>query len=341
MKKIDFKVLFKLLGGLAIWGLAYSQLLSVASFLTNLLPLGAESKAAESARFFLYDAPKVLMLLMLVIFIMGVVRSFFSPVNTRKLLAGRRRGFGNILASLLGVVTPFCSCSAVPLFIAFLGAGIPLGVTFSFLIAAPLVNEIALGLLWALVGWKVALLYLVLGLLVAVIAGYVLGQMGLEKWLEGWVRDMQAGPDKASSVATLSLEQRMSEGLKSVKEIVGKVWIWILIGVGVGAAIHGYAPEDMLESLLGAQQWWSVPLAVLIGIPLYANHAAILPVASALLGKGVSVGTVLAFMMSVTALSAPEMIILRRVLKKKLIALFIAVVAVGILMAGFIFNWLL
>ncbi len=339
MKKM-IKPFFQSLFVFALWAALYTQLAPLTDFLTGLLPLDQKSHEAEIVRYFLYDGPKVIWLLVLIIFVMGLVRSFFTPEHTRKVLAGKKEGIGNVLAALLGVVTPFCSCSAVPMFIGFLSAGVPLGVTFSFLIAAPMVNEIALGLLWALVGWKAALLYMVFGLLVAIIAGAFLGKLGLEGWLEDWVQDLRQTKDNLPDVK-LNWEARVKLGLDAVRDIVGKIWLWVLAGVGVGALIHGYAPTDLLAQLMGPSTWWSVPLAVVVGIPLYANHAAILPVATALLGKGAALGTVLAFMMSVTALSVPEMIILRKVLKKRLIGVFIGVVASGILLAGYLFNLVL
>ncbi|MGE0109634.1 MAG: permease [Bdellovibrionales bacterium] len=341
IEKRDLFSILKIVGGVFLWGGIYFSLENASSFLVSLLPVASDTEVSQSLQFFFYDAPKVFMLLVLVIFVMGLMRSFFSPERTKQILAGHHKGTGHIMAALLGVMTPFCSCSAVPLFIGFLGAGVPIGITFSFLIAAPLVNEIALGLLWALVGWQTALLYLAFGLCIAVGAGFVLGSLNLESWLEGWARDWRGAETCDKGILHMNLDMRIQVGVQSVKEILNRIWLWVLLGIACGAFIHGYVPSDMLAVWLDGGQWWSVPLAVLVGVPLYANHAAILPIASALLGKGVSVGTVLAFMMSVTALSAPEMIILRRVLKKKLIALFILVVAVGILAAGYLFNFLL
>ena len=278
----------------ALWFAVYNRLSASAQWLVAQTAIEPGSHLASSLEFFLYDTPKVLMLLTLVVFAMGVVRTFFSPERTRRLLAGRREGLGNIAAAHLGIVTPFCSCSAVPLFVGFVSAGVPLGVTFSFLIAAPMVNEIALGLLFALLGWQVALTYL-----------------AFDRFEAGWA---------------------------AVKEIVGKVWYWIIAGIAVGAFIHGYVPAELLSGVMGADRWWSVPAAVLIGIPMYSNAAGIIPVIEALLGKGAALGTVLAFMMSVIALSLPELIILRKVLSMRLIAVFVAVVGSGILAVGFLFN---
>jgi len=327
------------LAALLVWAALYSQLIPFSDWAVSLLPVDPASHLGQSITFFLYDTPKVLLLLTLVVFAMGVVRSFFSPERTRALLAGRREGVGNAMAASLGIVTPFCSCSAVPLFIGFVSAGVPLGVTFSFLIAAPMVNEVALGLLFALLGWKVALTYLVFGLGIAITAGWVIGKLKLEGWLEPWVLKIHAGTADLPDV-TVTWPDRIRAGLDSVKEIVGRVWYWIIAGIAVGALIHGYAPEELLASIMGKDAWWSVPAAVLVGVPMYSNAAGIIPVVEALLGKGAALGTVLAFMMSVIALSLPEMIILRKVLSVKLIAVFVGVVATGILAVGFLFNLL-
>ncbi|WP_291299002.1 permease [Elioraea sp.] len=325
--------------GLVVWAALYSQLVPFSDWLVSLLPVERHSHLGEAIAFFFYDVPKVLLLLTLVVFAMGVVRSFFSPERTRALLAGRHEGIGNVMAASLGIVTPFCSCSAVPLFIGFVSAGVPLGVTFSFLIAAPMVNEIALGLLFALLGWKVALTYLGFGLGIAIVAGWVIGKLKLEAWLEPWVLAIHAGA-VALPEATQTWPDRIRAGLEAVREIVGRVWYWIIAGIAAGALIHGYAPEELLASIMGKEAWWSVPAAVVIGIPMYSNAAGIIPVVDALLGKGAALGTVLAFMMSVIALSLPEMIILRKVLSLKLIAVFVGVVGTGILAVGFLFNLL-
>lgn len=322
---------------IALWFVVYRQLLSCAQWLVAQTPIEPDSRLASSVEFFLYDTPKVLMLLTLVVFAMGVLRTFFSPERTRALLVGKREGLGNIAAAHLGIVTPFCSCSAVPLFVGFVSAGVPLGVTFSFLIAAPLVNEIALGLLFALLGWKVALTYLAFGLAIAVVSGWIIGHLHLEGWLEPWVREVLASEAQLED-EHLNWVDRFEAGWEAVKEIVGKVWHWIIGGIAAGAFIHGYVPTELLSRIMGADSWWSVPAAVLLGIPMYSNAAGIIPVIEALLGKGAALGTVLAFMMSVIALSLPEMIILRKVLSLKLIAVFVAVVGCGILGVGFLFN---
>lgn len=319
------------------WIALYTQLAPFSIWAVRQLPIDPQSHLGQAVAFFIYDTPKVLMLLALVVFAMGIVRSFFSPDRTRALLAGRREGFGNVLAALLGVVTPFCSCSAVPLFIGFVSAGVPLGVTFSFLIAAPMVNEVALGLLFGLVGWKVALAYLGFGLGLAVVSGFVIGRLQLEGWLQDWVRDIRAGAAELPA-RHLTVVDRVKAGLDAVREIVGRVWPWIIAGIAAGAAIHGYVPAETMGAIMGRDAWWSVPAAVGLGIPMYSNAAGVIPVIEALIGKGVPLGTALAFMMSVIALSLPEMIILRQVLSLRLLAVFIAIVGAGILVVGYLFN---
>ncbi len=325
---------------LGVWAVLYASLTPIADAALELMPLERGTHLAEAVHFFIYDTPKVLLLLTLIVFVMGVIQTFFSPERTRALLAGRRAGAGNVMAAGLGVVTPFCSCSAVPLFMGFLMAGVPMGVTFSFLISAPMVNEIALGLLLAMFGWKVAVLYLGMGLGVAIIAGWVIGWLKLEHLLEDWVREMAraAQAEEADIPEGMSWSERFASGRHHVREIVGKVWPYIVAGIAAGALIHGYVPEDFMASIMGRDAWWSVPAAVLLGVPMYTNAAGIIPVVEALLAKGAALGTVLAFMMSVIALSLPEFIILRKVLKVKLIAIFAGVVAGGILLVGFVFN---
>ena len=324
------------------WLLAYSNLTAFADFALATLGLTRETALGEAVHFFLFDTPKVLLLLTGIVFIMGVIQTFFAPERTRALLSGKRMGIGNVLAASLGIVTPFCSCSAVPLFIGFLSAGVPLGVTFSFLISAPMVNEVALILLFGLFGWQVAALYLVMGLLIAIVAGMLIGKLNMEDHLEDWVRKMQ-NTQSAGNVgaSAMSWAQRIQHGFGHVREIVGKVWPYIVVGVGLGALIHGFVPEDFMASFMGKDVWWAVPAAVLLGVPMYTNAAGVIPIVQALLAKGAALGTVLAFMMSVIALSAPEMIILRKVLKPRLIATFIGVVATGILLVGYIFNLVL
>jgi hypothetical protein len=323
-----------------VWYAVYSQLIPFSEWIVSFLPVDRHSHTGEALAFFFYDVPKVMMLLTLIVFAMGVVRSYFSPEKTRALLSGKREGIGNVMSAGLGILTPFCSCSAVPLFIGFVSAGVPLGVTFSFLIAAPMVNEVALVLLVGLVGWQVAATYLIFGLTIAIVAGFVIGKLHLEGWLQDWVRDIHSG---ASDIAipedeALTFPDRYRLGIEAVREIFSKVWVWIILGIGMGALIHGYVPQDLMVKIMGADAWWSVPVAVVMGIPMYTNAAGVIPIVEALLGKGAALGTVLAFMMSVIALSLPEMIILRQVLTMRLIAVFIGVVASGILAVGFLFN---
>ena len=322
---------------LTAWVIAYSNLVPFAETFFKAFPLERQTMAGEAVYFFLYEVPKVILLLTLVVFVMGVVRSFFSPERTRAILVRHGGAWNTIPAATLGIVTPFCSCSAVPLFIGFLTAGVPLGVTFAFLVSAPMVNEVALALLFGLFGWKIAFLYLSLGLLVAIMAGVVIGWLKLESLVEDWVLALPPAAADDPGVG-LTGPERLQAGYEAIKEIVGKVWPYVLLGIGVGAWIHGYVPENFLASLMGKDAWWSVPMAVVIGIPMYSNAAGIIPVVEALLGKGAALGTVLAFMMAVIALSRPEMIILRQVLKPKLIAIFVTVVGSGILLVGYVFN---
>lgn len=324
----------------AAWFVAYNLIQPLANWITyTLLKIQTGSHLGASVSFFLYDTPKVLLLLAGMIFLISIIRTFFSPERTRALLGGKREGIGNVLAAMLGIVTPFCSCSAVPLFIGFVESGIPLGVTFSFLIAAPTINEVAIVMLFGLFGWKVAGLYIVSGLIIAIIAGMVIGRLKLERYVEDFVWQMQAADPIEGEVLTWA--DRMQRAWQSVKEIVGKVWPFVLVGIAVGAGIHGYVPESVLVGIMGKQAWWSVPAAVLIGVPLYSNAAGIIPIVSALMEKGASLGTVLAFMMSVVGLSLPETIILRRVLKPRLIAVFIGTVALAIIITGYLFNLVL
>ncbi len=325
---------------LAVWFGVYRQLPPLADFIAfDLCNLSPDSRMGKATQFFLYDTPKVLMLLALVVFAVGILRTYFTPERTRKILAGKRESVGNVLAALLGIVTPFCSCSAVPLFIGFVTAGIPLGVTFSFLIAAPMVNEVALVLLYGLLGWKVAALYLVTGLVIAIVAGWTIGRLHMERYVEEWVKHVLASSEKETAPG--NLRERVEYGWQAVRDIVGRVWVYVILGIAVGAGIHGYVPEGFMASIMGKSAWWSVPLAVVIGIPMYANAAGIVPILQALLAKGAALGTALAFMMSVIALSLPEMVILRKVLKPALIATFVGVVGSGILLVGYLFNFII
>lgn len=326
---------------LIVWIAVYANLESLTDGIVySVFHLDAGSKLTSAVHFFVFEVPKVLLLLTLIVFVVGIIRSYFSPERTRALLGGKKLFAGNVLASLLGVVTPFCSCSAIPLFLGFVESGIPLGVTFSFLIAAPMINEIALVLLFGLFGWQTALLYMSTGLFIAIVSGYVIGRLKLERYVEEWVYAIKAGhsdlPEEHRSVS-----DRIDAGIDAVQEIVAKVWLYIVIGVAVGAAVHGYVPENFMVSIMGRDAWWSVPLSVLIGIPMYSNAAGIIPVVQVLLEKGASLGTVLAFMMSVIGLSLPELIILRKVLKLPLIVAFVSVVGAGIIVVGYLFNVIL
>lgn len=337
MKK---KKIFLLVLLIPAWILVYRYLQEISDFIVfRLFQMSPEKHLTESLRFFIYEVPKVMMLLVLIIFVVGFIRSYFSPEKTRKALEGKSLFAGNVMASFLGIVTPFCSCSAIPLFLGFVEAGIPLGVTFSFLIAAPMINEVALVLLIGLFGWKVALIYVLTGLGIAIMAGYILEKLKLTKYVADWVYQTHS-KQVPEEEETLNFEQRISAGGTVVKEIVGKIWIYILIGIGVGAGAHGFVPDAYLAGALGNQNWYSVPLAILVGIPLYSNAAGIIPIVSVLIDKGVTLGTALAFMMSVIGLSLPEIIILKKVLKWQLIGIFIGVVALGIVLVGFIFNYL-
>jgi uncharacterized membrane protein YraQ (UPF0718 family) len=325
----------------AVWLGLYQLLIPFSEAMVSALPVERQSHLGNSLQFFFYDVPKVLLLLTGVVFVMGMVNTYFTPERTRALLAGRTHGVANVMASALGVVTPFCSCSSVPLFIGFVQARVPLGVTFSFLVTAPMVDTVALTLLFSLFGFKVAALYLGFGMALGVIAGLVIGALKQERHLEDWVREM---PQISADVEhqQMSMADRLAAGMASVREIVGRVWPYVLAGIAVGAGIHGYVPQEFLVSIMGKDAaWWSVPVAVVMGVPMYANTAGILPVIEALTAKGAAMGTALAFMMSVVALSLPEVIILRKVLKPRLIATFVGIVAVGILAVGFIFNAIL
>jgi len=336
-KKLIFKLLLLLLG----WIILYTNLQKTADFIVfDIMRLESGKHLTESIRFFIFEVPKVMLLLVLIIFLVGIVRSWFSPEKTRKALEGKSLFTGNVMASVLGIVTPFCSCSAIPLFLGFVEAGIPIGVTFSFLIAAPMINEVALVLLAGLFGWKVALVYIFTGLTIAIIAGFVLEKLHLQKYVADWVFQMKAQQNDIPEERP-GFDLRIQAGFLAVKEIVGKIWVYILIGIAIGAGAHGFVPDDFLARVLGAQNWYSVPLAIAVGVPLYSNAAGIIPIVSVLIEKGVSLGTALAFMMSVVGLSLPEIIILKKVLKWQLIAVFVGVVTIGIVIVGLIFNYLI
>ncbi len=322
------------------WLAAYNLIQPLANWISySALQLPNDSRLGESLAFFLYDVPKILLLLSGMIFVISIIRSFFSPERTRALLGGKSEGAGNVLAAMLGIVTPFCSCSAVPLFIGFVEAGIPLGVTFSFLIAAPTINEVAIVMLFGLFGWKVAGLYVLSGLAIAILAGWMIGRLKMERYVEDFVWKVHRTANLKEE--KLTWQDRISQAGISVKEIVSKVWLYVVIGIAIGAGIHGYVPNAALASIMGKQAWWSVPAAVVLGIPLYSNAAGMIPIVSALLEKGASLGTALAFMMSVIGLSLPEAVILRRVLKLPLLITFFLVIAVAIMLTGYLFNWIL
>lgn len=326
-----------LLFGLVAWWLVYRSLGGFSGWFTyQILALEKGTHLAAAVEFFIFETPKVLMLLALVVFVVGIIRTYFTPERTRRMLAGKNEFAGNVLAALLGIVTPFCSCSAVPLFIGFVTTGVPLGVTFSFLISAPMVNEVALVLLFGLFGWQVAGWYLATGLVIAILAGWIIGRLKMERHVEEWVYQIPGGDGAVEG--GMDWQGRIRAGWDAVKDIVGRVWLYVLLGIAVGAAIHGYVPENFMASLMGRDAWWAVPLAVLLGVPMYSNAAGIIPIVQALLGKGAALGTVLAFMMAVIGLSLPEAIILRKVLKPRLIATFFGVVACGILLVGYLFN---
>ena len=325
---------------IAVWWLVYSNLQPAADWLIYTafgLPMG--SHLASALAFFVFEVPKVLMLLAIVVFAVGIVRTFFTPERTRKALAGRRESVGNVLAAGLGVVTPFCSCSAVPLFIGFVESGVPLGVTFSFLISAPMVNEVAIVLLFGMVGSQVALTYVATGLLIAIVSGWVIGRLHMEKHVEEWVYELQAEGGEVDEDGH-TWATRVAYGRQAVREIVGKVLPYLVVGIGVGAGIHGYVPEDAMAGIMGRGAWWSVPVAVVLGVPMYSNAAGIIPIIQALMEKGAALGTALAFMMAVIALSLPEAVILRKVLKPRLLLTFFGVVAAGIVFVGYVFNLL-
>ncbi len=336
-KNRNLKAFALVAAAVVAWLVLYNVIQPFANWLAYvLLAFPQDSHLGESLAFFFYDVPKIILLLGGMIFLISLLRTFFSAEQTRAWLGGKREGVGNVLAAMLGIVTPFCSCSAVPLFIGFVESGIPLGVTFSFLIAAPTINEVAVVMLFGLFGWKVAGLYIASGLIISIIAGVVIGRLKMERYVEDFVWQLQS--QGGGLVEKLTMSERLERSWTSVKDIVGKVWLYVVVGIAIGAGIHGYVPESALAGIMGKQAWWSVPAAVLVGIPLYSNAAGVIPIVSALMEKGASLGTVLAFMMSVVGLSLPETIILRRVLKPQLIAVFVGTVALAIIITGYLFN---
>jgi uncharacterized membrane protein YraQ (UPF0718 family) len=336
----------RLWGGLAGAAVAWVLLYSLNRpfwewLLFDRIGLGPDTHLGSAVEFFFYDTAKIALLLTGIIFAVTVLRSFMSVERTRAQLGGRREGVGNVAAAGLGVVTPFCSCSAVPGFIGFVAAGVPLGITMSFLIASPMVNEVAIVLLYGLFGWKVAATYVVAGLLLAVVAGWVIGRLRLERHVEPFVFETTLRGQPVDLSTELTWADRFAMGREEVASILRKIWPYLLVGIGIGAAIHGWVPEDFFVDAAGPDNPLAVPVAVGVGVPLYSNAAGVLPLVEALHAKGLAMGTVLAFMMSVVALSLPEMVLLRRVLKPRLLGAFVGVVAVGILAVGFLFNLIL
>lgn len=331
-----------LVASAAVWVVAYRVNGWVWNHLLyNVFGLTPTARLTETIHFFLYDTVKISLLLIGIIFAVTILRSYMSVERTRVLLGGKREGLGNVMAASLGVITPFCSCSAVPAFIGFVAAGVPLGVTFSFLIASPLVNEIAIGMLFTLFGWHIAAIYVGAGLAIAIVAGFVIGRLKIERWVEPFVFETKLGGQVIDPSAGLTFDQRIQMGVEEVGSILKKIWPYLLVGIGLGAAIHGWAPADFFTRYAGRGNIFGVLIAVAIGIPLYSNAAGIMPLVQALHEKGLPMGTLLAFMMSVVALSLPEMILLRRVLKPQLLIVFIAVVGSGIVSVGYLFNALL
>jgi hypothetical protein len=302
--------------------------------------MARETRLSGALEFFIYDIIKIFLLLAVIIFVVSVVRSYFPPERTKRILSHKREFMGNILAALLGIVTPFCSCSAVPLFIGFVEAGVPLGVTFSFLISSPMVNEVAVVLLWGLFGWKIAVIYMATGIFVAIFSGVLIGKLRLEKWVEEYVYKIQSLGAGISTVKQ-TFRERLIYARAGTGEILQKVWLYVIIAIAIGGFIHGYVPQDFLVRYAGPRNPFGVPIAVALGVPLYSNAAGVIPIVYALMEKGMSMGTVLAFMMAVTALSLPEMIILRKVLKVKLLAVFAGIMTVTIICVGYLFNALL
>jgi len=305
----------------------------------SLLKLGQNTHLAGAVEFFIYDTIKIFLLLSVIIFVISVIRSYFPPEKTRKILSHKKEFIGNILAALLGIVTPFCSCSAVPLFIGFVEAGIPIGVTFSFLISSPMVNEIAVVLLFGLFGWKVTAIYIGTGLVVAILGGIAIGKLGLERWVEEYVYEIKSG--QGYEITRQTFRERLQFAKDNTTDIIKRIWLYIIIAIGIGGFIHGYVPQDFLAHYAGKGNFFAVPVAVLLGVPLYSNAAGIIPIVYALMEKGMSMGTVLAFMMAVTALSLPEMIILRKVLKVPLLGVFAGIMTVTIITVGYLFNAIL
>lgn len=325
---------------LPVWFIIYHYLQPMTDWLIDtVFNMEKGTRITESLRFFIFEVPKVMMLLTLIIFFVGIIRSYFSPERVRSIIKGKSEFTGHILAGLLGIITPFCSCSAIPLFLGFVESGVPLGVTFTFLVSSPMINEVAVILLFGLFGWKTALIYVVTGLVISITTGTIISKLRLEKWVEPWVFKTQFG-ENAIEEEKLSFADRIQFGKNAIKDIVGKVWIYVVLGIAVGAGAHGYVPAEFLASFMGKSTWYAVPLSVLIAVPLYSNAAGIIPIVSVLIEKGASLGTALAFMMAVVGISLPETIILRKVLKLPLILTFIGIVTVGVIIVGYLFNFI-
>jgi len=326
---------------LVLWIFVFYYKESSTNFIVyNWLHFPYESNLSSTIWFFLSTLQKIFLLLILVIFLAGIIRSYFSPEKTRKILEDKPLFVGNILASFLGILTPFCSCSAIPLFLGFVETGIPLGITFSFLIAAPMINEVAVIMLFSLFGWQAGLIYILMGLIIAVSSGWIIGRLNLERWLQDWILDLKFG-ELPENDQRLKFDDRIRAGKMAVKEIIVKIWPYMIAGIAVGAVVHGYVSNDYLASYLDKSTWYSVPVAVLIGIPLYTCSPGAVPIVFALIEKGVPLGTALAFMMSVIGISLPELIILKKVLKIPFILTFIAIIATGIMIVGYILNLIL
>jgi uncharacterized membrane protein YraQ (UPF0718 family) len=323
----------------AAWLVAWFVNLPAANwFAYDLLGLVRGTHLGDAIAFFAYDVPKVLLLLLGIVTVVTFLRSYFPPERVRAALAGRGTLAGTLAAAGFGVITPFCSCSAVPLFIGFVEAGIPMGVTFAFLISSPMVNEVALVLLWGLFGPGIALLYMAAGLTVAIVGGLVLGRLGVERWVEKWVLEVRAGGGANSVDLRPTIEQRLRDAWSYTRALVRRVFLYVLVGIGIGAFIHGYVPTDLVVAIGGRENLFAVPLVIALAIPLYSNAAGTIPIVEALLGKGMPLGTTLAFMMAIVAISLPEFVILRKVIRPQLIAVFAAVVVTGILGVGLLFN---
>ncbi len=337
MKK--YRLLFFILL-LPIWYLWYTNLANITDFLIyDIVGMVPKEHLTEAIWFFIFEVPKVLLLLVLIIFFVGIIRSFFSAAKTKKMLEGKPLFLGNVMASFLGIVTPFCTCSAIPLFIGFVEAGIPIGVTFSFLIAAPMINEVALVMLFGMFGWQTAVLYAVSGLTIAMFSGWIVGKLKMEKYVQDWVYKTRVG-DTAVLDSHQTWSDRIDYALHSIREIVGKVWIYIVIGIGIGAGAHGYVPTDFMAQFMGRDVWYAIPLVVIMGVPMYSNAAGIIPIVQVLISKGASIGAALAFMMAIIGLSLPEAIILKKVLKLPLLLSFFGITALGIMLIGLFFNYI-